>query len=178
MLTHFVIPGFLAFLLVGVSACATNKEVAPVKDEETVTRELFYMVSPSFHIGKDWPRNLSPKDPNDFFAYIKPSDGKAFALATFTLEGEDGTFLTTLLAYTKDGDGLKGWNLILNRDGKGNIERKYVSVANGEKAELVLTGALYLVATEVPIAATQEDATAEEVDTLLDPTLKHLRSLL
>ena len=61
MLTHFVIPGFLAFLLVGVSACATNKEVAPVKDEETVTRELFYMVSPSFHIGKDWPRNLSPR---------------------------------------------------------------------------------------------------------------------
>lgn len=142
------------------------------------TKKLFYMVSPNFNKGPDMPATVVINSPEDFFNTIKAENDKAYFLATFALGGKEGYFLTTSIVYTKDGNGMKGWNVINNRGGKGLTERKYFSVANKEKADIALGGALYLVATEVPLEATQENISTERLDMLLKPSFNYLKSLL
>ncbi len=142
------------------------------------TKKLFYMVSPNLNKGPDFPVNMAANSPGDFFNLVKATDNKAFLLVTFTLGGEKGYFLTTAIAYTKDGDGMKGWNIVSNRNGKGEIERKFFSKANGVTADMVLNGALYLVATEIPLEATNESIQNKNLDGLLKPSFDYLHSLL
>ena len=146
--------------------------------QDITTKKLFYMVSPNFSKGPDMPSTVAINSPEDFFNTIKAADNKAYVLATFTLGGKEGYFLTTAMVYTKDGDGMKGWNIIKNRDGKNKIEQKYFSVSNKEKVEIVLDGALYLVATEVPLEATREGITTNDLERLLKPSFDYLNSLL
>lgn len=145
--------------------------------QDIATKKLFYMVSPNFNKGPDMPY-FTGNSPEALFKAVEAKNNRAYVLATFTLGGQEGYSLTTSIVYTKDGDGMKGWNVINNRNGKGLTERKYFSVANKEKADIVLDGALYLVATEVPLEATQENISADRLDVLIKPSLDYLKSLL
>lgn len=146
--------------------------------EHTETRKLFYAVGTNFSSGRDFPKSLPRATPDDLFGAIAPTTGKAFALATFTLGGERGYFLTTMFVFTKDGEGVRGWNVVINRDGNGVTERKFISPSNGEVADVVLSDVLYAVATEVAVAATNKNLGDKELDEHLKPTLDWLQSLL
>lgn len=156
-------------------ACSnTNQD-----QQDVTTKKLFYMVSPNFHKGPDFPGTASVSSPKDFFNIIKANKGKAFFLGTFTLAGNEGYFLTTAIVYTKDGSGMKGWNIIKNRGNNGKLETRFFSKVNGVTPEIVLDGALYLVATEVSLEATRENIDAKKLDVgLLRPSFDYLRSLL
>src|SRR3989344_2806869 len=153
------IVGMIVYLATSFGCSNANKV-----QQNITTKKLFYMVSPNFNKGPDMPSTIVVNSPEEFFNAIKAEDGKAYFLATFTLGGKEGYFLTTAMVYTKDGDGMKGWNVIKNRGGKNKIEQKYFSVSNKEKVEIVLDGALYLVATEVPLEATREGITTNDLE--------------
>ncbi len=148
----------------------------PANHNQTGTKKLFYMVSPNFNREPDLPSSVG-NSPEDFFNAIKAEDGKAYFLATFTLTGAEGYFLTTAIVYTKDGDGMKGWNIVDDKSRKTR-EQKYFSVSNGVRADIVLNGVLYLVATEVPLEATKEDIKTTDLERLLQPSFDYLNSLL
>lgn len=163
--------------LVALVGCSGPQKIEQ-NNNQTATKKLFYMVSPNFTKGPDMSPAVTGNSPEEFFNAITAEDGKAYFLATFTLGGKDGYFLTTATVYTKDGDGMKGWNIIKNRDGKGKAEQNYFSVSNKEKVEMVLDGALYLVATEVPLKATREGIATDELESILKPSFDYLNSLL
>lgn len=148
---------------------------SPIKEQI-----MFYVVAgnPPF-IGPAAPSNVArTSDGLLKYAIQNASEKEAFVFESFTLEGEKGTFLTTLLVFTKDGTGFKGWNLVINKDGNGKTEKKYISVANEEQADLVLDQAMYMVLARIDMAATDEKLTPEQLDQKLKPYLDYLSGLL
>lgn len=145
---------------------------SPIKE-----RIVFYVVAgnPPF-IGPATPSNIT-KTPNDLLLYAieNASDKEAFVLETFSLAGEKGSFFTTLLVFTKDGNGFKGWNLVITG---GKTEKKYVSIANGKRADMVLAEALYMVLARIDLDATEERLSPEALDQKLKPYLDYLSGLL
>ena len=102
----------------------------------------------------------------------------------FTLGGNEGRFITTSLVFTRDGHtegwgtGFRGWNIITNEDGKGEIKRTYVSSENKKQATMAFGGALYVVLAEINLSAVDPKLSAENLDAETKPYFDYLKSLL
>ncbi|TSC71281.1 MAG: hypothetical protein G01um101470_704 [Parcubacteria group bacterium Gr01-1014_70] len=142
------------------------------------TKKLFFMISLHYYTDEDFPKDIDPKKSVPaLFRCVGPTEGKAFALATLAFIGKEKRRLVTLFVYTeKDGE-LKGWNIIKNKQRDGVTERIYVYPKGGSYAEMALSNAVYLVATEVPLLATEEHISPKELDALLQPTIDYLYSI-
>jgi hypothetical protein len=152
---------------------------SPMVYAQDGTKRLFYMVSPNFYEGPDVPSDAEIAGQRDLFDLIRATEGKVFVLATFTLTGAEGSFLTTAIAYTKDYEGIRGWNVVI----RGlpmtmDRERMFFGVENGEMANMVLSGALYMVGLEIPIESIDETLDHDGVDALFNTSLEYLQSLL
>ena len=110
-----VLCGVLAVYAISQGSSAmSSSQKNEAKDE---TKKLFYIVSSEIFKGPDAPASLGQSD-GDLFQAIKPENGRAFFVATTTILGKDGYFFVTAMVYTKDGNGIKGWGIIKNKDNK------------------------------------------------------------
>lgn len=153
--------------------------LTPASAQEMPTKRLFYMVSPRFSAGPDLPKRDTPWTEDDLFKFVQPTEGKIFAIATFTLAGEKGNFTTTALAHTKVNGELRAWNVVVKgRPTDGKRTSVYVTETNGAKATMALSHALYLVATEIPNAKIDAKASESDLDQLFSGTMLYLQGLL
>ena len=179
--------GFLTML--GVTMLASFIFAGHIPPKSPVSdKVIFYEVSGNPpHVGPTAPQSLkSERNTGKFLESLFKNlpKNQAFILMIFTLGGNEGRFITTSLVFTRDGHtegwgtGFRGWNIITNEDGKGEIKRTYVSSENKKQATMAFGGALYVVLAEINLSAVDPKLSAENLDAETKPYFDYLKSLL
>ena len=100
---------------------------------------------------------------------------KAMVWGIVGLEGAEGYLVTTLLIMTKDGNGVRGWNIVIRR---GKTERTYISVENKRQADMAQSSGMYVLLAQIDMKAVDPTLSAKDLDAKVKPYLEYLQKLL
>lgn len=169
-----IIIGGLPVGLLIVASSVIAGHVAPTSPISD--KVIFYQVSghPPF-IGPAAPKDaksldeVMQKTAKEFFPK------KAVVWGIVGLEGAEGHLVTTMLVMTKDGNGIRGWNIIIRG---GKTERTYINVENKRQADMAQSSGMYVLLAQIDMKAVDPTLSAKDLDAKVKPYLEYLQKLL
>src|SRR3989344_1359603 len=134
---------------------------------------IFYEVAGNPpHIGPAAPTDAKSLDEVMQKVQKDFSPDKAMVWGIVGLEGAEGHLVTTLMVMTKDGNGVKGWNVVIRQ---GKTERTYISIENKKQAVMAQSVGMYVLLAQIDMTAVDPSLSADTLDAKVKPYLEYLQ---